>query len=201
MPLPCAVDNQLAYLLPAPQLLSSFLYVCKWTLILLGLALLISLRTSLLRPICNQPHNYMQLVWTPDTCTLNRRWFACNAALSTDQSGDAETSGVNLGWKLGAVGLSLKTGKSFVLKVQQKEASSTGFRVSSPEFSFNIHKISLLLKSQYFGKWFRLIFLYIILYNNILRRPNNHPTILPSQKLGIATPNPKNWRLYGCILN
>jgi len=29
---------------------------------------------------------------------------------------------------------------SWVLKVQQTEAHSTGFRLSSPEFLFNIHK-------------------------------------------------------------
>jgi len=46
----------------------------------------------------------------------------------------------------GVVGLGLKTVGRIILKVQQKEAHSTGFRASSPELLFNIHK------SEYFCK-------------------------------------------------
>ena len=60
------------------------------------------------------------------------------------------------GLKLGVADSGLKTGGSYVLKVQQTEAHSIGLRVSSAEFLF----ISLECVLH-------LIFLYIIGYNNI----------------------------------
>jgi len=58
------------------------------------------------------------------------------------------SSGVSLVWKLGVVGPAVKTGGLLVLKVQQTEARSTGLRVPSPEFLFDLG----LHKSFYFQK-------------------------------------------------
>jgi len=93
----------------------------------------------------------------------------------------------------GVVDMGLKTGWSWVIKVQQMEACSTWLRVSSPEFLFNYTQIILFLflKNHHFVKSYHLISLYIMGHNNISWRPN-YPS--PKQQ------NVQDWRLY-CQVN
>jgi len=56
------------------------------------------------------------------------------------------------------------------------------------EFLFNYTQIILFFKSFQFGKYFQLIFLYIIEYN-ISLIPHD-PPLLPVLKSGVVTPQP-----------
>ena len=99
--------------------------------------------------------------------------------------------GVTLLWKLGGRGSGFENRGLWVLEVQQPEARVIGFRVSSPEYLFNILK-SLFMKTHHFGKCSLLIFLYTIEDNNIWLnpRPRTHPKIW-----GYRSPIPLGWRL------
>ena len=58
----------------------------------------------------------------------------------------------------------------------------------NPEFLFNYTQIILFLKNHHVGKCSRLIFLYIIEYNNISWRPTTPTRPRPPPKnLGVAT--------------
>ena len=84
----------------------------------------------------------------------------------------------------GIMGPGFKLEVSWVLKIQQTEASSTGLRISSQELLFNYMQIFLFLKNHHFGKCSHLQFLYIIGYIYISGRPTPRS---PSQILGRGT--------------
>src|SRR6218665_1466159 len=62
--------------------------------------------------------------------------------------------------------------------------------VSSPELLglFNYAPIAIFLKSHHFGTCFRIIFLYVIGYNNISRpHAHDHPTLKSGVVASLAT--------------
>ena len=95
-------------------------------------------------------------------------------------------------WRV--VGPSLKTGGSWVLKVQQTEAHSTEVLVLIP--GIFIYTNLSISEVTTFGKSFHLIFLYIIGYNNNISWRSHNPPVPKSW--GSQSPSPQNWHLQAC---
>ena len=104
----------------------------------------------------------------------------------------ASICGVNMLWNGGGKcrGSGFKNVGSWVLKVQQTEVRGTGFRVSSPEFLFNIHK------SLYFWKVTTLesvlISYFCTVYNIMIF--HGHPTTPHHTYPKVWTPH--DWQLW-----
>ena len=106
--------------------------------------------------------------------------------------------GINVVWKRGViVGPCLKTGRSWVLNVQQTEARSTGLGYHTWIFSVKIHitQIFLFLKSHHLGKCSHVTFLNIG-YNNISWRPYDPSELFMGGDLGGLGERPPQ-RIWG----
>ena len=115
---------------------------------------------------------------------LSLLWVACCDDEINEQSIEQRPQ---FGLKTGGRGSRFKNWGLWVLKVQQTENSSTGLKVSFPEFKFNmhVHKSFYLWKSHQFRKCFNIIFLYVLRFDNISWRPH-----IPKSGR-IATPSPR----------
>ena len=100
----------------------------------------------------------------------NLRWANCGYVCTKDGLGTAGAVPEMSQLWIGSEASIWSHGSAFekgarVLNVQQMEALGTGSRVSSPE-------IILFLKHHQFEKCFHLIFLFVMGYNNISRKPS-----------------------------